>query len=168
MAKEAKKETVVGTMTVEAKNVTVYSSGDDRIRYRVNIGQSIDAIARDRDSGEYVEKQVDYIDFVPSVIIAQLLSQVEGLDIMFTKKKEQSLRAGTDSGFGAAELQVVLRGAKLTIERSKFEAGDEYTTQAGETFVHENAGYNTNITGVKVSERIQRNLDKLIDSMFDL
>lgn len=162
-AVEAKAQTI----TVGVKSVRVYSA-DDNIRYRVQFDTMIDAIVRDRETDEYVESQVDYIDFVPSVIIAQCLNIVDGLDLMYTKKKEQSLRNGSDNGFGATELQVVLGKAKMTLERTRFEAGDEYTDRDDTVQTHEYAGYNTNITAIKVSERIQVKLDALIDSIFDL
>lgn len=156
----------MATINVKVQNIRVYSNGDS-IRYRVTFDQPFDAIARNAD-GEYVETQVDYIDFVPRVLIAQCLSIIEGLDLMYTKKKEQGLRNDGNGGFGAAELQVVLRGAKVTMERNKFEAGSEYADADGVVQTHEHAGYNTSITDVVVTERIQAKLDALIDKMFDL
>lgn len=156
----------MATINAKVQNIRVYSNGDN-IRYRVTFDQSFTAIVRNAD-GEYVESQVDYIDFIPRVLIAQCLSVVEGLDLMYTKKKEQGLRNDGQGGFGAAELQVVLRGAKVTMERTKFEAGSEYADADGVVHTHEHAGYNTSITDVVVTERIQSKLDALIDKMFDL
>ena len=153
-------------INAKVQNIRVYSNGDN-IRYRVTFDQSFAAIVRNAD-GEYVEAEVDYIDFIPRVIIAQCLSIVEGLDLLYTKKKEQGLRNDAQGGFGAAELQVILRGAKVTMEREKFEAGSEYTDADGVIQTHEHAGYNTSITDVVVTERIQAKLDMLIDKMFEL
>lgn len=150
------------------KNVQVYSNGDNGVRYRVALDVAIDAIKKDADTGDYVAAQVDYIDFVPSVLIAQCINLIEGLDIMYTKKKEHGIRNDNAAGFGAAELQVVLRGAKLDIQRTKFESGSEYTDKAGETHTHENAGYNTDIIKIKVSERVRTKLDDMMDSVFDI
>lgn len=151
--------------TIEAKvqNIRVYSNGDS-IRYRVTFDQSFDAIVRNADN-DYVESTTDYIDFVPRVLIAQCLSIVEGLDIIYTKKKEQGLRNDANGGFGAAELQVILRNAKVTMERTKFDAGSEYTDSDGFVQTHEYAGYNTVIKDIVVSERIQAKLDQMIDNM---
>lgn len=150
------------------KSVQVYQAGDTGLRYRVAIDTLIDAIKKDSVSGDYIAAQVDYIDFIPRVLIAQCINQISGLDIMYTKKKEQGLRNDNAAGFGAAELQVVLRGAKLTIERTKFEIGDEYTDGEGIVQIHENAGYNTNIAKIKVSDRVQVKLDEVFDSVFDI
>ena len=54
------------------------------------------------------------------------------------------------------------------MERTKFEAGSEYADADGVVQTHEHAGYNTSITDVVVTERIQAKLDALIDKMFDL
>lgn len=156
----------MATINAKIQNIRVYSNGDS-IRYRVTFDQSFDAIARNA-NGEYVETQVDYIDFVPRVLIAQCLSVIEGLDLMYTKKKEQGLRNDANGGFGAAELQVVLRGAIVTMDRNKFEAGSEYADADGVAKTHEHAGYNTTLINVVVTERIQAKLDALIDKMFDL
>ena len=80
----------MATINAKVQNIRVYSNGDS-IRYRVTFDQPFNAIARNAD-GEYIEAQVDYIDFVPRVLIAQCLSIIEGLDLMYTKKKEQGLR----------------------------------------------------------------------------
>lgn len=156
------------TVKSGVKSVQVYSNGDSGIRYRVTLDVSIDAIKKDLATQEYVPAQVDYIDFVPSVLIAQCINCVEGLDLMYTKKKEIGLRNDNGAGFGAAELQVILRGSKLEINRTKFEIGSEYTDKAGDTQTHENAGYNTDIISVKVSDKVQSKLDSMIDSVFDI
>ena len=62
------------TINAKVQNIRVYSNGDS-IRYRITFDQPFDAIARNAD-GEYVETQVDYIDFVPRVLIAQYLSSI--------------------------------------------------------------------------------------------
>lgn len=156
----------MATINAKVQNIRVYSNGDS-IRYRVQFDQPFDAIARNADN-EYVETQVDYIDFVPRVLIAQCLSIIEGLDLMYTKKKEQGLRNDGQGGFGATELQVVLRGAKVTMERTKFEAGSEYADADGVVQTHEYAGYNTSITDVVVTPRVQAKLDALFDKAFGL
>lgn len=149
------------------KSVQVYQSTNSDVRYRVTIDTLIDAIKKDTD-GNYITAQVDYIDFVPRVIIAQCINCIDGLDLMYTKKKEQGIRNDNAAGFGAAELQVVLRGAKLDVKRTKFEIGDEYTNADGIVNTHENAGYNTDIVKIKVSERVQLKLDEMLDKVFDL
>lgn len=158
--------TIMTTINAKVIAIRVYSNGDS-IRYRVQFDSSFDAIVKNAD-GEYVDGQVDYIDFVPRHLIAVCLNLVEGLDLMYTKKKEQGLRNDGASGFGAAELNVVLRNAKITLEREKFEAGSEYPDADGVVFTHEHAGYNTSITNIKVTEKIQAKLDALIDKMFEL
>lgn len=171
MAKAPKTETVVASAPVivstSVKNVQVFGAGDSALRYRVTFDTMFTAMKKNYETEEYEEAQVDYIDFVPRVLIAQVINLVPGVDVMYTKKKEQGLKNDNGTGFGAAELQVILRGSKLKIERTKFDVGSEYTTADGKVEVHENAGYNTNITEIKVSDRIQGKLDDIIDSVFD-
>lgn len=157
----------VQTIVAKVKSVKVNSDADN-IRYTVQFDTMFDAITRNRETEEFEENKVDYIAFVPSVLIAQSLELVEGLDLMYTKKKETALRNDQSNGFGATELHVVLRNAKIEFTRTRFEQGDEYTTRDGEVFTHEYAGYNTDITKIVVTEKIQNKLDDLLDSIFEL
>lgn len=153
-------------IVTKVKTIRVYSNSEN-IRYRVTFDRSFRGFTK-TESNEYVETDVDYIDFVPRVFIAQCLSIVDGLDLIYTKKKENSLRNDGASSFGAAELQVVLKDAKLVLERTKFEAGDEYTDADGVVHTHEYAGYSTAIKDIKVSEKIQSKIDQIIDKMLGL
>lgn len=156
----------MATIIAKIVSIRVYSNGDS-IRYRVIFDQSFTGMVRNNDD-DYTEEQVDYIDFVPSVLIAQCLDIVEGLSLLYNKKKEQGLRSDGQSGFGAAELQVVLKGAKITLERNKFEVGDEYQDADGNVYQHEHAGYSTAISDIRVTDKIQEKLDSMIDRMFDI
>lgn len=150
------------------KSVQVYSNGDSSMRYRVTLDVTLEAMKKNYETDDYELADVDYIDFVPRVLIAQCINLVDGLDLMYTKKKENALKNENASGFGAAELQVILRGAKLEIKRTKFEIGSEYTDSNGDVQTHENAGFNTDIVKIKVSDKVQGKLDDLIDSVFDI
>lgn len=154
---------VMATVMTTIKNVLVYSNGD-AIRYRVSFADAFDGISKN-DDGEYAEAKVNYIDFVPRHIIALVLENVSGADLLYTEAKERALRNGEQGGFGAAQLQVLLRGAKITLEREKFVAGDEYVANDGETCTHEHDGYNTSVTSIEVTERIQSKLDMLADKI---
>lgn len=152
---------------VHVKSIRVYSV-DDTVRYRVAIDTNIPGIQYDAVSTNYVETEVDYIDFVPRVLIAQCLEKIPGLDVVYTKKKEEGLRNGNASGFGAAELQAILRDAKVVLLRTRHEAGEEYTTSAGEIKTFDHVGYSTTVESVALSNRMQALLDKVVDNMFDL
>lgn len=158
-------ESVVIKTTIKTINVIAANEG---ARYRVTFNDSFLAMVKNYDTDVYEEKEVDYINFNPSVLIAQCINHVDGLDIMYTKKKEKAIRNDDGNNFGAAELQVILKGAKLELTRTKFEAGSEYTTKDGSVETHENAGYNTDITKITVSDRIQAKLDEMAFAIFDL
>lgn len=153
---------IMATINVTSAAIRVWSNGDS-IRYRLQTNEEFDGITKNGDT--YKESKVNYVDFVPKYLIAQVLSLVPGADIIYTKKKEQALRSNNEDGFGAAEIQALLRGAELTLERVKFEAGDEYVTSDGEVLQHTYAGYNTEITEIKVSDRVREKLDALFDSI---
>lgn len=152
----------MATINVTTNAIRVWSNGDS-IRYRLQTNEEFDGIVKNGDI--YQEAKINYVDFVPSYIIARMLVLVPGADLIHTKKNEQALRNNSEDRFGAAEIQALLRGAKLTLERVKFEAGDEYTTTDGEVMQHTYAGYNTEIVDIQVSDRIREKLDDLFDSI---
>ena len=154
------------TINAKIESVRVYSNGDN-IRYRIGFDTKFDAFVKNAND-EYIEGQVDYIDFVPRHIIAVVFNNVPGTDIIYTQAKEAGLRSGNGTGFGAAQLSIILRDAKITMERTKFEAGSEYTDADGVVNTHEHAGYNTDIINIVVSERVQDKLDRLMDKMIGL
>lgn len=153
------------TINAKVQNIRVYSNGDS-IRYRVSFDTEFDAFVKTND--EYVEGQVNYIDFVPRHLIAIVLNAVPGTDLLYTAAKERSLRNDSENGFGAAQLSVILRDAKMVLEREKFEAGSEYTDADGVICTHEHDGYNTEISSITVTDRVQAKLDQLMDKILGL
>lgn len=152
----------MGTIKVTVTNVRAYAN-EDAIRYRVSFKEKIGAIVKDAD-GEYVDGQVDYIDFVPSVLIAQCIQHIEGLAFIYGNNKEQGLRNGNDAGFTAAHLTLIIAGATFKLERDKFAEGDEYADANGIIIgTHDHAGYNTNIVDVTLTEKAQARIDKVLD-----
>lgn len=153
------------TINAKVESVRVYSNGDN-IRYRIGFDTQFDAFVKKDD--DYVEGQVDYIDFVPRHIIAVVLNSVPGTDIIYAQAKEQGLRNDNSSGFGAAQLSIILRDAKMVLEREKFEAGSEYTDADGVVCTHEHDGYNTEISSITVTDRVRDKLERLMDKMIGL
>ena len=155
------------TVNVTVTNVRAYSN-NDAIRYRVSFKEQIDAIVK-KDDGTYAEGVVDYIDFVPSVLIAQSINYVDGLAYIYGKRKEQGLRNGDSAGFTAADLTLIVAGATFELERTKFAAGEEYANADGEIVgTHDHDGYNTNIVGITLSEKAQARIDKVLEKALGL
>lgn len=156
----------MATINTKVSSVRVYATGDS-IRYRVVFFDTFPGIIKN-ENDDYVESEVNYVDFIPSVIIAQAIELIPGLSLLYNKKKEQAIRTGESNGFGAAELLVILADAKITFEREKFDVGDEYTDANDVVYQHEHAGYRTTIKEIVVRDRIQQKLDAMIDKMFDI
>lgn len=167
MSNQVEEVSNVTIYDVKIKSIRVYQS-NDTIRYRAQLDKTITGIQKDTVTNQYIETNIDYIDFVPRVLIAQCLELIPGLDVVYTKKKEEGLRNANISGFGAAELQAILRDAAVRIERTKFITGEEYTTSDGEVRSHEHDGYNTTINNIVLSPKMQSMLDKVVDNMFNL
>lgn len=128
-------------VTAKLLRISVYE-GVDAIRYRFTFDTAFPAYRRGED-GQNVLTTADYIDFAPNVAIAQLINCLPELADLHVDARERAIRQGVSGGISAAQLQILCRGAKFTIERTQFAAGDPYKTFDGEDAIHEHDGFST-------------------------
>ena len=154
--------TTMETYKVKFQRISVY--GDiDNIRYRVILDQDIPGYKIDT-NGQIVKSTVNYIDIVPSALIAQTIRCIPNLGIIHAYLVEKNLREnGKRIGIAAAQLQAYLTDADVTIERTEFHPGEEYTTSDGEVRTHEFDGYTTTIKDIVVTANAERIVDRVID-----
>ena len=145
----------------------MYTTESGIVRFRVALDEAIPGIVIV--GGQYVDGQVMHVDFVPQYFIAMALEHVDGLSYKYEKQNERAvIDPVNNTRFGAAELNLFLRDAEIQISRARFDAGDEYVDIDGIVHTHEYAGYNTEILGIVVTDRIQKKLDAMIDKVFGI
>ncbi len=154
--------TIMETYKVKFHRISVY--GDiDNIRYRVILDQDIPGYKIDT-NGQIVKSTVNYIDIAPSALIAQTIRCIPNLGIIHAYLVEKNLRGtGKRIGIDAAQLQAYLTDADVTLERTEFHPGEEYTTSDGEVRTHEFDGYTTNIKDIVVTTNAESIADRVID-----
>lgn len=154
--------TIMETYKVKFQRISVY--GDiDNIRYRVILDQDIPGYKIDT-NGQIVKSTVNYIDIAPSALIAQTIRCIPNLGIIHAYLVEKNLRGtGKRIGIDAAQLQAYLTDADVTLERTEFHPGEEYTTSDGEVRTHEFDGYTTTIKDIVVAANAERIVDRVID-----
>lgn len=150
------------TYKVKFQRIGVY--GDiDNIRYRVILDHDIPGYKIDT-NGQIVKSTVNYIDIAPSALIAQTIRCIPNLGIIHAYLVEKNLRrTGKRIGIDAAQLQAYLTDADVTLERTEFHPGEEYTTSDGEVRTHEFDGYTTNIKDIVVTTNAESIADRVID-----
>lgn len=153
----------MSTIDTTVKSIRLVNT-ENGVYYRTEFNSEFDAVVNN--NGTYAEGKVNYINFAPKALIAQVLANVAGADILYARRHESAVRNGT-ADFGVAELSAILRNAKISLEREKFEAGSEYEIN-GETRTHEFSGFNTQITSIEVSERVAHQMDALMDSVLSI
>lgn len=154
--------TIMETYKVKFQRISVYSHIDD-IRYRIILDKFIPGYKIDAE-GQVFKTTVNYIDILPSALIAQTIRCVPNLGIIHAYLVEKNLRE-TDKriGINAAQLQAYLTDADVTLERTEFHPGEEYTTIDGEVCIHKFDGYTTNITDIVVSANAESISDRVIN-----
>jgi hypothetical protein len=150
------------TYKVKFQRIGIY--GDiDNIRYRVILNQDIPGYKIDT-NGQIVKSTVNYIDITPSALIAQTIRCIPNLGIIHAYLVEKNLRGtGKRIGIDAAQLQAYLTDADVTLERTEFHPGEEYTTSDGEVRAHEFDGYTTTIKDIVITANAERIADRVID-----
>lgn len=156
--------TTMETYKVKFQRIGVY--GDiDNIRYRIILDKHIPGYKIDEDA-QVFKTTVNYIDILPSALIAQTIRCIPNLGIIHAYLVEKNLReTGKRIGIGAAQLQAYLTDADVTLERTEFHPGEEYTTADGEICVHKFDGYTTNITDIVVTANAESIADRVINSI---
>ena len=154
--------TIMETYKVKFHRISVY--GDiDNIRYRVILDQDIPGYKIDT-NGQIVKSTVNYIDILSSALIAQTIRCIPNLGIIHAYLMEKNLReTGKRIGINAAQLQAYLTDADVTLERTEFHPGEEYTTIDGEVCIHKFDGYTTNITDIVVTANAESIGDRIIN-----
>lgn len=154
-------------MDMKIKRVKLYTTEEGVVRYRVTIDEVIPGIVVV--NNQYVDGQVMHVDFVPRYFMAICLEQVEGLAYRYEKQNERAtFDPENNSKFGAAELDIFLRDAEIEIRRTEFNVGDEYVDKDGVIHTRKHHGYNTEILDIKVTDKIQKKLDAMLEKAFSI
>ena len=154
--------TIMETYKVKFQRIGIYSHIDD-IRYRIIFDKFIPGYKIDAD-GQVFKTTVNYIDILSSALIAQTIRCIPNLGIIHAYLVEKNLRkTGKRIGINAAQLQAYLTDADVTLERTEFHPGEEYTTIDGEVRIHKFDGYATNITDIVVTANAESIGDRIIN-----
>lgn len=154
--------TIMETYKVKFQRIGIYSHSND-IRYRIILDKFIPGYKTDAD-GKVVKTTVNYIDILSSALIAQTIRCIPNLGIIHAYLVEKNLReTGKRIGINAAQLQAYLTDADVTLERTEFHPGEEYTTIDGEVCVHKFDGYTTNITDIVITANAESLDDRIIN-----
>ncbi len=153
--------TIMETYKVKFQRINIYSHIDD-IRYRIILDKFIPGYKIDAE-GQVFKTTVNYIDILPSALIAQVIRCIPNLGIIHAYLVEKNLRGtGKRIGINAAQLQAYLTDADVTLERTEFHPGEEYTTD-GEVCIHKFDGYITNITDIVITANAESIVDRVIN-----
>lgn len=152
---------IMETYKVKFQRIGVYGHIGD-IRYRVILDKFIPGYKTDAE-GKVSKTTVNYIDILSSALIAQTIRCIPNLGIIHAYLVEKNLReTGKRIGINAAQLQAYLTDADVTLERTEFHPGEEYTTVDGEVCVHKFDGYTTNITDIVITANAESIGDNII------
>lgn len=154
--------TIMETYKVKFQRIGVYSHIDD-IRYCITLDKFIPGYKIDSE-GQVFKTTVNYIDILSRALIAQTIRCIPNLGIIHAYLVEKNLRGtGKRIGINAAQLQAYLTDADVTLERTEFHPGEEYTTINGEVCIHRFDGYTTNIADIVITANAESIADRVIN-----
>lgn len=155
----------MSTINVTFKSIRFINTNDESSQdaYRITFQTKFDGIAKADDV--YVETQVDYIDYPKGYLMYLLCDCIPDFAIVYADRQELA-RRGVSTPITSGFLTMLLQGAVLTIDRTKFVTDEEYTDYTGEVKTHEYYGYSKAITEIKLSDKAQVRLDAKIEEMF--
>ena len=142
---------MTNNVVVKVTGVQKYVNADTTY-FRLSFDTAIDGIARN-DENEYVSGKVNYIDYSRKALIANLAKVVEDFDLAYSAVIDQVSIDPSAIGFGASQALILLKGAKLTIDRTPYAQGQEYTKEDGTPGVHDFAGFNKTIVKAELTTR---------------
>lgn len=154
--------TIMETYKVKFQRIGVYNHIDE-IRYRIFLDKFIPGYKIDADA-QIFKTTVNYIDMFSSALIAQTIRCIPNLGIIHAYLVEKNLReTGKRIGINAAQLQAYLTDADVTLERTEFHPGEEYTTIDGEVCIHKFDGYTTDIKDIVITANAESIGDRIIN-----
>lgn len=154
--------TIMETYKVKFQHIRVYSLIGD-IRYRITLNKFIPGYKINSD-GQIFKTTINYIDMLSTELIAQTIRCIPNLGIVHAYLIEKNLReTGKRIGINAAQLQAYLIDADVTLERTEFHPGEEYTTIDGKVCIHNFDGYTTNITDIVISANAESIDNRIIN-----
>lgn len=111
-----------------------------------------------REIGESVEKDINYVDFWPTDLIEIFGEFVPGLVNLYTKRKQEYQR-GLGSCLDAATISILLEGALVDMTREFYDAGQLYTDEFGNDKFTKNRNWRTTIDYVEITDDAQAALN---------
>lgn len=123
--------------------------------YTVVFNEEFDGMVQ-LDDNQFAEAKIDSISFGSSYIHQSMINLLPGVDLLYTAKKQEGKSFATS-------VMALLKDAKLTIKRDKFAAGETYVTGDGEELEHQHDGFTKDILDIEVSNRVQKQLDRILD-----
>lgn len=139
------------------------------IYYRLTLDKTFPAYAI-RNS-EFVETEVDYLDFPPTTLLAIVEAHVDNFDYLKSKIVDKANAVGQNPQYYEL-IRSILVGATITVDRTPFVVGEKYIDENGETAVHERDGYRKQVNDIaiiaEVAAIIAKAAPKATDYLKDL
>lgn len=143
-------------LTLSVKSVRVFES-EKFSTVEIKFNETFDGFVAKRDElgrvleGEFVETQIDTLNFPPSVLTGILTSLNDEVGL---------LRSVSEKRFGQAEFGAILFGAKISVDRKRV-AKNETFKSGDEDIVAERDLYTTELVKLELSEKAKLLIDKM-------
>lgn len=104
-------------------------------------------------NSEFVETEVNYLDFLPTTLLAIVEVHVDNFDYLKSKIIDKANSIGQNPQYYEL-IRSILVGSTITVDRTPFAAGEEYVDENGETAVHERDGYRKQVNDIIITAEV--------------
>lgn len=137
-------------ITAAITNVIIRTTTNG-VYYRLTLDKTFPAyVIR---NSEFVETEVDYLDFTPTTLLAIVEAHVDNFDYLKSKIVDKANAVGQNPQYYEL-IRSILIGATITVDRTPFAAGEEYVNENGETAVHERDGYRKQVNDIAITTEV--------------
>ena len=120
--------------------------------FKLTFDKKFDAVVKDENGNFIKTADCNHLSYTRTELIANLCSALHLFDYAYAVLQDEMKRDEKAMGFGLPQAMLLLKGADVTIDRTPFKEGEEYTLEDGTKAAYSHDGYCHTIELVEPTE----------------
>lgn len=155
------------TISAKIERVRLFAENEEHdIERNVMITFDKKFDGREKVGDTYVDTQINQIGYSVKQFVYNVCQCNDDLSIYIDHLRNKSVEEKEVSPI-LSKVALFLKGATVEIDRTRHQAGEEYTNEDGVPTVYEYDGYNKRFLSLTLSDNMQERLDNVIDRIYN-